>query len=671
MRKNIRYYVYAVVALALLGMCFLLPGSSVFHQGAWLTVILGLLAPVVNRLWAFKAVRRVYWHPLNRAARTVLVAVYGLLVLELFRPWEAPDGFATTAVRLGAPLVYVFLIAPIVTFLPYYPVRYWVLGQLRTPTVAPHSRDFFGVSPRTAVAYLDAPLHKLNAEQGRERAYSYVWCADRAMRTVQNRLTVEAVREPITEETTERVERLQQLVERAYQRCDSMDRHEPGSQAYLQERAQAMANSYVVLTSVGSPAWGMGQWHNPLVDAARGTVLHPHVQALHNSLEQAQAQARETVRALNPVLLHARREGNKQLVGALAGFTRTLEALLTDGLNNTGHMLSLCPNTRPVIAQPALKQMYELYPQALERLVAATNLTRVLSKFHREYEASLEVVAYVKAALAIVPHLHDYVETTGNRFYAKYARHREEALNSVLEARSETGHDALFLANLHEWVNTTGITAPDNLSRRTENNIRRLSAQIAATRTRRALAESVVYAAGGLTELQNIDTARLAHLFSVVNDEPVDADEPTGVPPRVLAEAKALSEKIRSACLKQFPELAEGNRATAEPSMSAFYAAALAGSAYAFDGVYAVREQLLENMRADRAESSELPAVCWYWPHNTRAGDAHGVDIDWDVSGDFGGWENCDMGGSDFSGCDSSGGGDFGGSDGGGGGGGD
>ena len=279
MRKNIRYYVYAVVALALLGMCFLLPGSSVFHQGAWLTVILGLLAPVVNRLWAFKAVRRVYWHPLNRAARTVLVAVYGLLVLELFRPWEAPDGFATTAVRLGAPLVYVFLIAPIVTFLPYYPVRYWVLGQLRTPTVAPHSRDFFGVSPRTAVAYLDAPLHKLNAEQGRERAYSYVWCADRAMRTVQNRLTVEAVREPITEETTERVERLQQLVERAYQRCDSMDRHEPGSQAYLQERAQAMANSYVVLTSVGSPAWGMGQWHNPLVDAARGTVLHPHVQA--------------------------------------------------------------------------------------------------------------------------------------------------------------------------------------------------------------------------------------------------------------------------------------------------------------------------------------------------------------------------------------------------------
>ena len=202
MRKNIRYYVYAVVALALLGMCFLLPGSSVFHQGAWLTVILGLLAPVVNRLWAFKAVRRVYWHPLNRAARTVLVAVYGLLVLELFRPWEAPDGFATTAVRLGAPLVYVFLIAPIVTFLPYYPVRYWVLGQLRTPTVAPHSRDFFGVSPRTAVAYLDAPLHKLNAEQGRERAYSYVWCADRAMRTVQNRLTVEAVREPITEETT-------------------------------------------------------------------------------------------------------------------------------------------------------------------------------------------------------------------------------------------------------------------------------------------------------------------------------------------------------------------------------------------------------------------------------------------------------------------------------------
>ena len=50
MRKNIRYYVYAVVALALLGMCFLLPGSSVFHQGAWLTVILGLLAPVVNRL---------------------------------------------------------------------------------------------------------------------------------------------------------------------------------------------------------------------------------------------------------------------------------------------------------------------------------------------------------------------------------------------------------------------------------------------------------------------------------------------------------------------------------------------------------------------------------------------------------------------------------------------
>ena len=86
MRKNIRYYVYAVVALALLGMCFLLPGSSVFHQGAWLTVILGLLALVVNRLWAFKAVRRVYWHPLNRAARTVLVAVYGLLVLELFRP---------------------------------------------------------------------------------------------------------------------------------------------------------------------------------------------------------------------------------------------------------------------------------------------------------------------------------------------------------------------------------------------------------------------------------------------------------------------------------------------------------------------------------------------------------------------------------------------------------
>ena len=142
----------------------------------------------------------------------------------------------------------------------------------------------------------------------------------------------------------------------------------------------------------------------------------------------------------------------------------------------------------------------------------------------------------------------------------------------------------------------------------------------------------------------------------------------------MLAEAKALSEKIRSACLKQFPELAEGNRATAEPSMSAFYAAALAGSAYAFDGVHAVREQLLENMRADRAESSELPAVCWYWPHNTRVGDAHGADVDWDVSGDFGGWENCDMGGADFSGCDSSGGdfgggGHFGGSDGGGGGG--
>lgn len=608
-KYTILYIAAATVAAIALYFLFVAPAASAAHQVLWLAVLLAPTALVANRIWALKAVRHVYWHRVNILARATLVAAYAIAQLMWQHPWDSPENALTF--RLGALFLYILVVAPVVAFVPYYPVRYLLLGQLRTPTGNLPVRDALPVGGQPPITNPQTTLWDLDDEHTDARAVEYLKCADAAVNTLRNRVVLHTIDGGNRQPTPEMV-LCEQHVHRAWIHLDCMMRAPAGSAEYVRARTAVMAESYTALTHMRPPLWGLGLWTNPLVGSARGTSLRPHMQTLRASLEQAQHNMRERVTALNPLMMHAKREANAPLVRALTVHIRTVEALLEGGIERTERMLSLCPNTRAMLPSRTLKQLYELYSRATEQLIAAHNLHRVLAKFQKEYELSLEVVGYIKTAMGLVPHLHEYVQRTGNRFYVKYANHREETLNEILEARSESSRDGQFLAQLQQWVDTTMSGAPTNLNPQTHEQMRLLSAQIATTRTRRALAEIIVYAAA-LTPADTAEKARTTHLLAAVNEEEANASNTVQIQPQALKEAHQLRSEVRSLCLNRYPQMAQ-TTAPADLAAGALYEAMLQGAAYAVEGLYVIRTQMVELQHLDRAPNEKYDETCRYWP---------------------------------------------------------
>lgn len=683
--KKIQYLLLAVFAIAAFYVCLFTPGDFILHQVMWLAVLLLPTAFLAHRLWAFKADLRVWAHPLNRGIRVCLTIIFGALALIVAQPWDNLDTAVTF--RIGATLIYAILIAPIVAFLPYYPVRYRELGQLRTPKVEVDFRDAIKTADGTELIQRpQKTLWDLSPNQAHIRSLEYVRCTKAAVNTLRNRVILQEITSNSAAAATaaQQVKACEKVMSRALRHCDAMGRAHRGTAGYIGERTALMANSYMASVLI-NPQRGLGEWQHPLREAARGSKLHPTVLRIHELLQRAQSQSRQNVRALNSVILHARKEGNSQLAHTLLVYTRTLDTLIANGLDISQEMLKLCPDTRAVIPQEDLQKLYTSYVEAIEKYVAVVRLMRTLTDFKAEYEASLEVVGYIKTALKIVPLLHRYVARSGNQFYAKYARHCEETLNDVLEARSEVGKDAVFFAQLQGWVDKVIQGAPTDLDPQAAHDIRLLSARIGANRTRRLLAEISLYAIA-LTPEDIADTARLEALSFAVDGDEDNEPDPLATQPQALEEAQQLHERVRTKCMEKYPELAS-HIGKAYAATGTFYADIEDAAALSIDGVYLVSNLLKDMVRKDRLPHEHSTPAWRYWPESKSSSDTVSLGYDFSAEWDDSAFEGIDFSigdgssfgdtgaGADFSGGDgggfSGGDGGGGGGDGGGGGGGD